>query len=393
LRYGVEVMKNPGRTDRSSGGAFAKLLFVIVVGVACALAYQNRTMLLERASEIQSEVMGKKENSPADAAASDVDAQGETALETAVEAVDPAPAVEPVAAEPAEPEVAAAPAEPAPVVAEEPPNYAAIAATRTLWPKQVALTKAVPFPLILDGKVVGHATVPVGMVLGLSRVIGGAEESIEVIYNGSKQVIPVSSTDLIQRAAAIKKVATEKSAVPAPVPGGQRVASAPVSRPMAAAVAAAPAAGSSVKAGERITLEVVRRKLSRIEGGDWDDKKDRISLRVKFANSDSKLAFENYEAEVYTFAQSILDPRFTKLLGKQTFKFSLPPFGKHEVATDECVTAYDTTDARFGHQYQGWIVRIRDAQGNLVIEKATTPSLAKAAEKLVNLRVNEEINR
>jgi hypothetical protein len=359
-----------------------------VLLTACWLAYQNRATLVERISTLQSDLTGQKDKAdkapPTEASPSVVPEVAPAVVEETIKKDEPVEVVE------AEAPVAAP--TPPPAVVEETPDHATIARTQAWWPKQIVLTKAVALPIIFDGKVAGEASVPPGTALALARVIAAQEEFVEVVYNGNKQLIPAASTDLVRRAMAMRKLAEAKGA-PAPIasapvrPTGQPRAAAPV------AVPAPPAVGSSVKAAERITLEVVRRKLTRIEGGDWDDKKDRISLKVKFANLDSKLSFNEFKAEVYTFAQSILDPRMTKLVGSQTFTFSLPPFGKHEINTDECVTAYDTTNARFGHQYQGWIVRIRDASGNLMIEKATNPTLAKSAEKLVNLQVNQETTR
>jgi hypothetical protein len=405
MRYVCRAMKIPGRKTKSNGSAVARLLFICVLLVACWLAYQNRATLVERVSALQADFMGQKketgEASPSEKAPS-IPVLAPVVAPFAEEVVKK-DEVEEVAGEETPTQQAAPVATPAPVVVEETPDYAMIARTQAWWPKQVVLTKALAFPIIFNGKVAGEASVPPGTALALARVIAGQEETVEVVYNGSKQVIPAASTDLVHRAMAMKKLAESKVAGPAPIAAAAAVSAGPAAQPRVVASAstatastaapASPGAGSSAKAAERIMLEVVRKKLTRIEGGDWDDKKDRISLRVKFSNSDSKLSFDGYKAEIYTFGQSILDPRMTKLLGKQTFTFSLPPFGKHEVSTDECVTAYDTTDARFGHQYQGWIVRIKDKAGNLVIEKATNSTLAKSAEKLTNLQVNHETAR
>ncbi len=379
-------MRILGRNRRISGGVAARLLFVCALLATVALAYFKKEEIKERAAVIRSNWERMQSRS------------SESESESATEAPSPQPEVDasPETIAPAAPVEEPTPTPtpvptptPPPVVIEEKLDHDAIARSPALWPKQVGLTKPVAFPIVFNGRVAGEASVPAGTMLVLSRVIAGPAGEVEVVYQGSKRTIPGNSTDLIQRATAMK------NAAPAQPAGAMaaRQAVGPSAATSASAAAPAQPSARSANPAEKISLEVVRKKLTRIEGGDWDDKKDRISLRVKFANSDSKVAFKNFQAEVYVFAQSILDPKMTKLVGAEKFPLSLEPFGKHEVSTTECVTAYDTTGARFGHQYQGWIVRVRDDKGALIIDKATTPTLSKSTEKLIKLRVDEETTR
>lgn len=388
-------MKVQGKTASVSGGTAIRTLFSCILLAAAAFAYSKRTEITERIAIIQSNwkrMHSESANTPNETLETSISSPASKAGSVEL-ASEPAPVVEA-----ATPTPAPTPS-PASVVAVIEPtlDHDAIAAAQALWPKQVSLTKPMVFPIVFNGRVAGEASVPAGTVLALSRVVAGATGGVEVVYQGTKRIIPGGSTDLIPRATAMMKAvgtggSTERAVSNAPTKHSAppSVAEA-ASRP--AAVASVSSEASSVKPAERITVEVVRKKATRTEGGDWDDKKDRISLKVKFVNLDSKIAFDNFKVEVYTYGQSILDPKITKLLGAQTFPFSLPAFGKHEISTDECTTEYDTTGARFGYQYQGWIIRIHDAKGNLVIEKATNPTLAKSAEKLIKLRVNQETAR
>jgi len=141
----------------------------------------------------------------------------------------------------------------------------------------------------------------------------------------------------------------------------------------------------AVKIGERLGVEVVRMKRSRIEGGDFDDKRERIELKVKLTNTDTKLSADQSKGEIFIFAESILDRTALKLLAVEAFDFSLPPRGIHEFVTPEVVTTYDTTGARFGHKYEGWVLRIRDKTGDLVLTKSSSPTLLKGSEKATAL--------
>jgi hypothetical protein len=154
-----------------------------------------------------------------------------------------------------------------------------------------------------------------------------------------------------------------------------------------------PNAAPSSRIGERIGIEVVRNRRSRIEGGDHDDKKERIELRVKLSNADTQLAADKFKGEIFVFAESILDRSALKVLNAESFDFSLLPRGNHEFTTTEVETMYDTTGARFGHRYEGWVVRLKDSTGQIVLSKSTSPTLLKAVEKATNLTKDKSYDR
>jgi len=279
--------------------------------------------------------------------------------------------------------MATPPPTPMPVATPPPLDLAMVARTPALWPAQVLLVQAKSFPVSFNGRVVGEAKVPAGTALRLLRVGG---EQVEVEYQNQRHLIPVAMTDLMPRALAAFRQAG--SVLPEAPP--TMAAAAPEAAP-----AATPRVGvvGGVKIGERIAVEVVRQKRSRIEGGDFDDKKDRIILKVKLSNTDTTISGENLKGEICVLGESILDRNAVKMLGKQEFTFSLPPRGAHELLTEEVETAYDTTGARFGHRYEGWVLRVRDGAGNLILEKSNSPSLIKIAAKISEVAVNSEFDR
>lgn len=273
------------------------------------------------------------------------------------------------------------PATPAP--ATPPPlDLATVARTPALWPPQVLLIEAKSLPVSFNGRVVGEAKVPVGTALRLLRVGG---QQVEVEYQNQRHLLPAAATDLMPRALAAFRQAG--SVLPQAPPTMAAAA------PEVAPAATPRATGGGVKIGERIAVEVVRQKRSRIEGGDFDDKKDRIALKVKLSNTDTAMSGENLKGEICVLGESILDRNAVKMLAKQEFTFSLPPRGAHELLTDEVETAYDTTGARFGHRYEGWVLRVRDSAGNVIMEKSNSPSLIKIAAKISEVAVNGEFDR
>ena len=283
---------------------------------------------------------------------------------------------------------------PPPVVAETPKplDLTTVAHTPAFWPKQIALTKPVPMSISFNGKVVGQAQVPAGTVLKLVRVNGSF---VEVEYQGGRQFVPAASTDLLRRAIALQsnsiasgEPATESAAPPAvetPTPFASFA-------PTTAAATAAPALPNSDIAQE-LQVEVIRQKRSRVEGGDYDDKIDHIALKIRFANADPRHAIDHLRGEIYIFAQSILNRNTLKLAGTQQFDVNLPPRGNQDLTTDEVSTGYDTTGARWGFKYEGWLLILRDATGKNVLQKATIPSLLKNAEHMSSLAVDHEYDR
>jgi len=275
-------------------------------------------------------------------------------------------------------------ATPTPPPATPPPlDFATVARTPALWPPQVALVQPTAFPLSMNGRVIGEARAPAGTTLRAFRVHG---QHVEVEYQNARHFIPVASTDLMQRALATFR--NNGSVIP------ETAASAATPPPVAAATPAPrPTAADGARVAERIDIEVVRQKRSRIEGGDYDDKKERIELKVKLANTDTRLAADKFAGEIFIFGESILDRSATKLLGVESFTFSLPPRGTHEFITPEIETMYDTTGARFGHRYEGWVLRLRDGSGNIVLAKSSSPTLLKAMEKGEGLAKDKTYDR
>lgn len=365
-------MRN-NRNDQRTGGA---LVWVLLALVAVAVV----AFLLMRAGNQGGDPVAVATPPPA------------TPAPATPEPATPAPRI--VAATPPPAPVATPkPATPAP--ATPPPlDLATLARTPALWPKQVALVKPVSFPILVNGRVAGAAEARAGTVLPLLRVAG---LQVEVLHQSGKQMIFASATNLLQRAQAATRPGL--TAAPAPPPGAAIPVAVARPTPIAPlATAATPAAASlpampKAKIGDRLTVEVVRMKKARIEGGDFDDKKERITMKVKIANTDTSLSAGTLKGEIWVFGESILDRGATKLLATQSFEFPLPPRGMHEMTTDEAVTAFDTTGARFGYRYEGWLLRLTDKAGEVVLQKSNSPAILKNADKISTLRSGSVYDR
>lgn len=143
----------------------------------------------------------------------------------------------------------------------------------------------------------------------------------------------------------------------------------------------------------RVAVEAIRKRIDRIAGGDFDDKLDRVTFTVRLKNNGIQDSFDNHSAEFYIFAKSILDRNAFKLLGVTKTDFSLPVRKTHEFVTEEAVTRYDKTGARFGAAYDSWAIIIRDSEGKLVKAKASSTQWEAHADELKNLKEGKYCNR
>ncbi|HEY5704221.1 MAG TPA: hypothetical protein VIS96_01460 [Terrimicrobiaceae bacterium] len=142
----------------------------------------------------------------------------------------------------------------------------------------------------------------------------------------------------------------------------------------------------------RVTAEVIRKKFSRIEGGDWDDHKDRISFKIKLRNGDPNLSFDGLRLELFIFGQSMVDQKALKLLQRATQSFSLAPLKEFEFESPEIVSMWDNTGAIFGEKYKGWYLQIYGPDGELLIEKNAV-SLLTSTKDLPSLTEGSYYNK
>ncbi|MEI6278497.1 MAG: hypothetical protein WCQ16_03810 [Verrucomicrobiae bacterium] len=270
---------------------------------------------------------------------------------------------------------------------EAPLDFAEVAATRTLWPKQVALVQQTSFPLIYNGKVVGQAPAPVGTLLQVVQVLPDpTNPRVEVLFQNNREIVSASVIDLLQRAEALKKAAPAKPVSSSPVSSPASIRATPVPPPPMM---------HGVKFSDRVTVEVVRQKTVRAVDT-YDDKQDDIRMKVKLTNSDPSKAFDKNRGTIYILAEDLENPTKTKVLGIESFDFSLPALGNFEKITSQVTSGrYDQerNSSRSGFRYGGWYLRIVDGDGGVVVEKATTPSILKRAESIIKTKVGGEFSR
>jgi hypothetical protein len=87
---------------------------------------------------------------------------------------------------------------PAPIsAAPEPFSLQKLAGDPAHWPKKVVLKKAVTFPAVVNGKVIGNLIAPAGAEANLKAIRDG---KVGVEYQGGGAWLAIEDTDLVARA-------------------------------------------------------------------------------------------------------------------------------------------------------------------------------------------------
>lgn len=137
---------------------------------------------------------------------------------------------------------------------------------------------------------------------------------------------------------------------------------------------------------------VERSRKMRIEGGDHDDKTERVSFDVKLTNKNWKEPVEALKGIFYVFGESVHDRKAFKLVQKEEFDVEIEPRGTFETTTPVATMKYDTTFASFGEKYRGWVLMLQDEDGDTVYENASSVFMKETA-RLAKLDVGDYCDR
>lgn len=346
-------MKFLSRSKSRSGGALIWILFLVVI-VAVAAYFLIKSPVSVKKSPVEPLATPTVEPTP--------EATPElTPTPTPLPAPTPTPTPLVVATPTPEPEL----------------DFAAIAANKSLWPREVSLVHPTAFPLILNGKSVGKVQVAVGTILPLVRVVPDATKPTVVVSFQSREVsVPVDDIDLIARARVLKESPSGAPSVRSPASSTANSLTTPT--PQAPSDFARPLS-TQQEFASRIKVEVDRLKKTRIEGGDFDDKRDRIAFKLAFHNRDPNRPFPGLKLEFYLFAQNITNPQSYKCLQKFEKSIALEPLQELKFTSPEVTTEWDDTGAIFGAKYKGWYLVVRNANGEIMETKNTVSIFADPA--------------
>ena len=137
-----------------------------------------------------------------------------------------------------------------------------------------------------------------------------------------------------------------------------------------------------------LECQVERSRKMRIEGGDHDDKTEKVSFDIKLTNKNWKEPVEGLTGTFYVFGESVHDRKAFKLVQKENFDVEIEPRGTFETSTPEAEMKYDTTFASFGEKYRGWVLRLENGDGETVYENASSVFMKETA-RLAKLDVGD----
>lgn len=132
-------------------------------------------------------------------------------------------------------------------------------------------------------------------------------------------------------------------------------------------------------------------RKTRIEGGDYDDKTQRVSFDITLKNKSLSNATGPLNAVFYAFGESVHDRRAFKLLQKESFDFDLEARGSHNHATPQIELKFDTTGLSFGEKYRGWILQVHNGEGEMVFEQQSSGFINGTAD-FANLELGKFYN-
>ena len=143
-------------------------------------------------------------------------------------------------------------------------------------------------------------------------------------------------------------------------------------------------------ANEKPDLEcqVERSRRMRIEGGDHDDKTEKVSFDIKLTNKNWKEPVRGLTGFFYVFGESVHDRKAFKLVQRESFDVEIEPRGTFETSTPVAEMKYDTTFASFGEKYRGWVLVLENGDGETVYENASSVFMKETA-RLARLDVGD----
>ena len=133
-----------------------------------------------------------------------------------------------------------------------------------------------------------------------------------------------------------------------------------------------------------VTVDVARMKLTRTGGGDYDDKTEKLTFKVKMRNGSTRITFTDLKVEFFLFGICQEDRKSLKLMQRTEQRVTLQPLKEFVYDTPEVVSMWDNTDAVFGDKYKGWCMLIYSPTGELLAEK-TVSAFLKNTDRLPGL--------
>lgn len=119
--------------------------------------------------------------------------------------------------------------------------------------------------------------------------------------------------------------------------------------------------------------------------------KESFKIEAKIKSKEFKRTFKNCTAQVYVLGRDANDSKSYTLVATKQEKFDLNP-GKITVVQTDAVTLTSIKDGKkeSGKEYGGYLVVIRDADGDVIKTKATKSSVLRKLDLLSKAKTGEK---
>jgi hypothetical protein len=130
------------------------------------------------------------------------------------------------------------------------------------------------------------------------------------------------------------------------------------------------------------------------ENGGSDDKFQWIEGSITVKSRERDFAFNKAKVHITMLGEGIEDRNERFCIIQQSFDLSLQPLESKQFETKEVKLRFDdTSPVFFGYKYYGYIVRIFNEHGKVVLTKAVPSSIAEFADNAMKAQPEEILDR
>lgn len=150
------------------------------------------------------------------------------------------------------------------------------------------------------------------------------------------------------------------------------------------------------KNAPKIQVDGTRSRNTKVAGGDWDDRLQKVQFSAVVRNLELNKPAEGLKLQWWALAESLVDRK--KLLvidsGAADVSLSNKPDGR-EMRSEgrEVVLKWDDTGSIFGERYKGFIAIVTTADGELVAAKTSFPNWDRALSRALAMKTGSWVDR
>jgi hypothetical protein len=139
----------------------------------------------------------------------------------------------------------------------------------------------------------------------------------------------------------------------------------------------------------RVEIGASRTRFTKVAGGDWDDRLQKVQIEVIAKNLDFNHPANGLKLHYWVLAESLVDRKTLKVIDNGVVDVNLTSdaSGREMRQKGEMVTLqWDDTGAIFGERYKGWVIVLVNDKQEVVAVKANVPSWQQNFQRAFELR-------